>query len=295
LIKQLIFLLFLSQPTMALTHQSQLYLSAQIGTHICRLGLGLLLQNQIGNIHLNANNVLFYNYKYYGNAHHKISNTTDVAVLWSNAQTLKDASFNYYTKNSLQTLLPFQSSIGYQMRWYMMPKHSSQRTATVFLQYKHVYIKSENDAFALSSLDRFRTGNIVFGYVKDSLEMTIATQLFTGATKNATTKIIEGKCYKDLSKTTLGKYSNGVINLQIGTIAFGQQWCTAVGWDSEFIRHYLQNNLVHNNLLKKLNPYITHCAIPMLQQNGSPCLHALDQPKKSKLYLQLSANDNNVY
>jgi hypothetical protein len=295
LIKQLLILLFLCNQSKAFTNQSRFYVNAQLGSHIQRIGIGLLLQNQIGNIHLNANSILFYNHQYYGGTTRKISNTTDIAMLWSSTKKQETVYHNYYTMNSLQTLLPFQSSIGYQMRWYIMPKHSSQRTASIFMQYKKAYIQSENDAFAFSSLDRFRTGNIVLGFVKDSFHLAMAIQLFTGETRNATTKIIDGKCYKILSATKLGKHSNGILQIQLGAIAFGQQWRTAVGWDSEHIRHYFQNKLVHNQLLKKLNPHITHCTIPMLQPNGAPCLQASDPPKKSKLYFQLSANDNNVY
>jgi len=104
--------------------------------------------------------------------------------------------------------------------------------------------------------------------------------------------------YKDLSATHCGRFSHGIMALQVQQmLPYTQTAHLGVGIDSEKIRHFWQNKLIHDLLLFPAsweNAHNPH--YPMLDENGAPYLFKEDQVlKPSRFFFDLGLNPTLFY
>jgi hypothetical protein len=192
--------------------------------------------------------------------------------------------------------------IAYAFNMYSDNRGTSQNTGTLKMAYKQVSISTENDAFAFSAWDRFRTGSFTICYNNKSFYLANNYLLFTGQA-NLQPIVIDTNYkskygYVNMSEAKFGNISNGLSKLTIGmSIPFFQNINGSIGLDDEHIRHFFQNKLIHDNILiHALNPSAKNPYIPMLTEDGKAFLESNKQHIKPKKWIvQLGINDMEVY
>ncbi len=178
-------------------------------------------------------------------------------------------------------------TIGYAYNYYVDNRKTSQPTATIILNYKQFYFITENDAFAFVPFDKYRTGNMHLFYIKDSIKLGLQMQLFTGETFGG--KLCKGNYgrygIKDITGNNYGTTSVGVLNI----IAQYKYAYAQLGYDSEWIRHFFQNKMIHNNtLVHALNPKVNNPAIALLDSNNKAVLNLQQQKvRNGKVFWQI--------
>lgn len=180
---------------------------------------------------------------------------------------------------------PFgKTFIGFEYRWYIDSRKTNQRTGILFSRVGSLFLHYENDGLAGNGKDRFRTGSIGIHYLVDSLyALSVEIVTWTGETQNKSIRYENGDYpfhakhgWKDLSQTLYGRYSHGIFRLTLRSLPI-EEPDVAIGIDSEWIRHYVQNKCIHD-LLPGNNPHY-----PPLDSEGYPFLKRPGQRIKSAL------------
>lgn len=199
-----------------------------------------------------------------------------------------------------------QYAFGYGFHRYQDSWNTSQWTASLAVHIGRWMIHSENDAFTGRLDDKFRTGSFLVSY-RDSARMYgLHTILWTGDPRSEGTRRVrktdtDYPCrngYKDLRASTYGRYSHGVMALEVQQILpFGQIARGRLGVDAEQVRHLIQNQLIHDfpmlpaSWIKAKNPHY-----PMLTEEGLPYLYEDGQKvRRARFYLDLSLNGGDTY
>ena len=282
-------------------------ISYSIGTHFQRFGIA-------GNFHIFYKNTQFsnridyhYNFKNIGPPTQGHELQLNFAVLYAYGKN--DSLFvNQY--NYLQNFTNHEYSVAYSFNIYLDQIETSQRSGTIYLQFKRFEIASENDIFGQQSVDKYRTGAIRLAYNFNLFTLGINSILWTGNPKGVprvNDPNYKGRWgYKDLSGTKYGKYSHGILSFSVERINilpitnFNADKITNsfyIGIDSEYIRHFFQNKLIHDMPFfpkawnKAKNPHY-----PMLQGNGEIFEFKNDQKvKPMKFYYQITNNASLFY
>lgn len=199
----------------------------------------------------------------------------------------------------------YTHSLGYAYNFYVDDVKTSQRTGTISVEVDRFFLITENDAFADPILDRFRTGTMLFGFEQDGWRITINSLLWTGDPASKGRRNLRVEDYParfgivDLSDATYGRYSHGVLSLQVERyvplgedVNWGQVIRAEMGLDAEQVRHGLQNRLIHDAffLPKKWNK-VQNRHVPMLDVNGFPYVFLDNQKiRKPRFFGQLHLN-----
>ncbi len=201
--------------------------------------------------------------------------------------------------HALSNQTPHRNSVGYAYHWYL-EKVTRQPTGSLALQFGKWEIITENDALAGEGQDKYRTGSLQLAYRHQDSRLALNTILWTGKTQDPNAcRISEAgdyPCrfgYKDISKAPCGRFSHGILALQYEQhLPYNQVLNAGLGIDSERIRHFFQNRLIHDMHFwpkkwnKAKNPHL-----PMLDKNGDPYLFQKDQElKPSRLFFDLGLN-----
>lgn len=202
-----------------------------------------------------------------------------------------------------QFLLPFGNqmqrlnSLGYAFNMYIDEKKTSQTSGTISFQANRFWLVTENDALGDIAVDKFRTGGVWMAYRLENTLLALNTRLWTGNSNN--TPIIKNTDYpsqygyRDMSKAAYGRYSHGILTLQVfQALPYGQMAMAEIGLDAERVRHFLQNQLMHDLYFvpRKWNPS-QNPHIPMLNDKGGAYLFRKDQrlkPVKGVFHLALN-------
>lgn len=197
-----------------------------------------------------------------------------------------------------------KNSLGYTYNWYF-EKLTRQPTGTLALQFGRWEILTENDALAGQGKDRFRTGAIEVAYVYQDSRYALQSILWTGNTHGEHAKRVKEAgdypCrygYKDISQTHCGRYSHGILAFQYRHhLGYAQSASASLGIDSERIRHFLQNQVIHDMPFwpekwnKVHNPHL-----PMLDKNGVPFLFEEGQELKPlRFFFEVGGNESLFY
>ncbi|MDX2247710.1 MAG: polymorphic toxin type 23 domain-containing protein [Bacteroidia bacterium] len=197
-----------------------------------------------------------------------------------------------------------QYALAYAYNLYFDQRGTSQRTATVAFHIGKFLAASENDALSGELADKFRTASLLFLYRVDSLSIGLNTLMWTGDSRDPKVKKIRqseypGRFgYKDLRDVLYGRFSHGIQTVQAQyALPYGQVTQANVGVDSEYVRHFLQNRLIHDLRFvplkwnKSKNPHY-----PMLDTEGLPYLYLPGQKvKPSRLYFNVGMNPGLFY
>lgn len=196
-------------------------------------------------------------------------------------------------------------AIGYAYHCYVDQMKTSQLSGSIAVHIEKFEIASENDAFSGLIDDRFRTGAVKMSYrLDDVTQVGISSLLWTGDTRSDGTFKVRKSAYpaaygyKDISKGTYGHFSHGILALYAQrSWGYGQVTQLQVGTDSEWVRHVLQNKLIHDlafvpeKINKARNPHI-----PMVDTEGMPYLYRKDQRvKPASFFLSGSLNPSLFY
>lgn len=193
---------------------------------------------------------------------------------------------------------------GYAWTYYRDQMKTSQWTATIGQHLSDVSIISENDAYTGFIDDRFRTGTLAFFYRYENYEFGWNTILWTGDTRSEGVRKIKESDYpakhgyKDLSTALYGGFSHGISCLQAKVLLpYNQVAQAQLGLDSERIRHFLQNELIHDMIFLPENwVKAKNFHVPMIDKEGDPYLFKNGQELKSAvLYFNVGLNPTLFY
>jgi hypothetical protein len=184
----------------------------------------------------------------------------------------------------------YRSSVGYAHNVYFNKIKTTQRTGTIAFQFGDISIISENDIFARTTLDRFRTGAFMVQYqYKNLYQYAINCTMWTGQMGDKVTgdKEFPRASYMDTTNGVYTRYSHGMLGGQFKmALNAGQNLQANAGIDAEQIRNFVQNRLIHDLVFiprKWHQP--KSCDLPMLDTAGNQYLHKPGQKiKPAKLY-----------
>lgn len=188
----------------------------------------------------------------------------------------------------------YQNAIGYNYIWYRDNLLTRQNAGGWTLQFSNFQLFFENDIFAGTGLDKFRTGHLMIGYQYGMYNFQIGTKLWTGETSGSIwQKKPLYKCpsgYRILEDLPYGKTSHGILYGGLAySLPYGNYLSGQIGFDAEQVRHLFQNRLSHDMLLlpKKIERKTPH--YPRLDGNGHPVFEK-SKVRKTKLYAEFGVN-----
>jgi hypothetical protein len=184
----------------------------------------------------------------------------------------------------------FRNSISYSYNAYFNRIRTRQQTGIIALQFGDVSIISENDLYARSYLDRFRTGAFLLQYqYKNRFQFALNCTMWTGKMGHECrdNKKFPYVGYIDTTGGIYTNYSHGLLSAQFKmALETGQNFQANVGIDAEQVRNAVQNRLIHDMMViprKWFTPI--NCHIPMLDDAGNQYLYQPRQKvKKPELY-----------
>lgn len=186
----------------------------------------------------------------------------------------------------------------YLFFWYQ-EKLTAQFSGVIAIRNQSFEIAMENDALGAMGKDRFRTGTLQLNYFNGNETFGLDAILWTGDSHCSAARRVEHAEARDglklISDCDYGKISHGILQFNYTrNLQFHQQLGFSLGLDDERIRHVLQNKLMHDWILgiqkKYKNPHL-----PMLKENGAPCINENDQPRKTKIIWAIFMNKWDKY
>lgn len=278
-------------------------ISMQFGTHINRIGLfgkGYMLYNDF---QFNTDVRWHFNYRAFGPDLSGNEFVYKIGVVWAWGD---EADLENPFLSAVSNQLGKRNSIGYSFNHYFDKIATNQKTGFISIQLNRLHFIMENDAFAGAPADKYRTAAAMFQYqLTPTAIIALNTVLWTGDpfTNFIDTQTFDNNYpsqygYRDMSNASYGNYSNGVLGLQLKTLfPYQQEMRYGVGIDSEWVRHILQNIIIHDLYIlpKVLNP-MKHPHIPMLSDDGSQYLFIEGQKVKPlSLFTQFGWNGTVFY
>ena len=274
-----------------------------LGKPTNRIGIHAYIQLYNTRFQTSISTKAYYNYSNFGPPlrYWEIQPQWSVQAAWGQ-ENLTENPF-YYTVLQRRGR---QYALGYAFQYYWNTVGTQQGTGTIVLQIDKVLVQVENDVFGnFRGRDRFRTGAVSLTYQQDDFLLELKSVLWTGETRGAgLVTCREPGAYpcrwgfKDISKLPFGNYSHGVLAAQVHyALPYRQSAQLGVGIDSEHIRHFVQNKLIHDMyFLPSKWVQTKNLHYPMLDENGLPYLYEEGQIiRKDKIYLHLGLNENGFY
>jgi hypothetical protein len=269
---------------------------ANFGTHVNQFGLQLNSYLNFNFVQINVGNTTTFSFTNLANRQNLIENRLSLGALILGGKKNQTSDFIW---DGLRHQTSFQNAIGYNYLWYRDNKASNQNSGGWSVQFSNFQIFFENDIFAGTGRDKFRTGHLMIAYKYQDFNFQLGTKLWTGETRGSEwRKVHLNKCpsgFRILEDLPYGKTSHGILyggisyNLQNGNTLNGQ-----LGLDSEQVRHIFQNRLSHDMILfpKQIERKTPH--YPRLDEFGCPVFFKEDM-KKNKFYLQTGLNNTWSY
>ncbi|MEM9916870.1 MAG: polymorphic toxin type 23 domain-containing protein [Bacteroidota bacterium] len=276
-------------------------ISFQMGSKVNRVGLLGGAYQRVGQWQLNGLWRGYFNWNSYGPSGKRFEHQFAAAMLFGfgNSSAVREQAWT-----ALNDQLGRQYSLGYVVRWYL-DRFTPQWSAGWAVRLGDVELLLENDAFIFGGKDRFRTGALEVAYWLNETRVGTQVLLWTGDPQHPSCRKIEKSTsypcrfgYRDLSNSLLGIYSHGILSLKVGHAIWNDQWAELqLGLDSEKIRHFFQNKLIHDGLsiFQPLNgPENPH--LPMLTPDGRPYLFQENQQiRKNRFWYAFGWNNETHY
>ena len=264
-----------------------------ISSHQNQYGIKLNTYVLFKNIQVNTESIYsFYSFTL-GKRKNVLESTNSIGIVGIWGKEKKDVDFelspttNQGNKNV---------SVGYAYIFYKDNVQTSQNSGAISFHYKQFGITHENDFFAGKGRDRYRTAKMRLSFQDSLLKYQTGFNLWTGETKGTDwIKKKTKKCpngYKNLFNMPYGRTSHGIVYFGInGFILDRSIGNIKIGWDSEEIRHVIQNRFMHDlpfipkSIARKTPHY------PRLNANGFPIFNK-DEARKSCFYYEFGWNNN---
>lgn len=274
----------------------QVGISADLGTHINRIGVRFQGYGAYKFAQLNVGHSIYFNGKNLANRQSYFSNRTalGVVLLGGKRNTIPQFIFdglNHQTK--------YEYGLAYNYIWYFDNAGSSQRSGGFGLHVREFSLLIENDLFAGSGRDRFRTSDFSLHYHNEIINLSVKSQLWTGDTRGVklrnTADSIYIKGYKDLSETKFGRFSHGIIGVGVDyLVGYGNRLNLSAGVDHERIRDVLQNKIMHDKPFIPKRWRTPNVNYPMLDMKGSP-VHETGKERPGRFFFQMGTNRSLTY
>ena len=190
-----------------------------------------------------------------------------------------------------------KNSLGYAWNYYWDGQSTSQATGTIMLAFDKIQIATENDLFGWlrGYEDKYRTGAIRVSYQYDNWEFAWKHVLYTGDLDEnrigTDTNYPARSGYYSDENSTYSDKSHGIAALGVKyKLPYQQVLTSSFGVDSEWVRHWLQNKLMHD-LFDKQDAKHPNRHIPMVADDGSQYLFKEEQKvKPTTVYFNLGMN-----
>lgn len=274
----------------------QVGIMADIGTHINQIGLKIQGYYTYEFVQINLGNQIRFNSLHLGGRKDYVTQriNTGIALLGG-----KKNSSPHLIFDGLNHQTQHDYAIAYNYLWYFDNIGTSQRSGGFGFHIQQISLYFENDLFAGSGRDRFRTSHASISYHDDLYNISLNTQLWTGETWGTKLQNTPDSIYtlgfKDLSSTHYGKTSNGILSIGFDyQIIYGNHFSAVAGIDSEHIRHGLQNRFMHNKKFVPLHWRKPNVNYPMLNSEGYP-VHHKEEAAPIKPFLQFGLNRGFTY
>lgn len=269
-----------------------------LGNKFDRIGIninGYYLKN---NFQFNPGLRVYINFKNLGPKKQYAEANISLGVVYGYGKTNSDTNL-FLSSISNQTKR--KNSIGYSFNYYFNAIGTSQQTGIISFEFNQISFIAENDLFARSRLDQFRTGAFLLQYRNENYQYGINSTLFTGrmGAKIKDDSYPYSRIYKDTTDGKYAQHSHGLLSLQFQYVfpnSF-QKTQASIGADSEKIRHAVQNRFIHDMVfLPKSWRKKDAAHIPMLDENGNQFLYKQNQKvKPASVYYNLFLNPGLFY
>lgn len=274
----------------------QIGISANIGTHVQRVGLRLQAYGTYSFAQLNIGHQIHFNKLNLAERRNYISNRISLgAVLLGGTRT----AVPNFIFDGVNHQTQYEYGLGYNYLWYFDNKGTSQRSGGFGVHIQEFSLLIENDLFSGTGRDRFRTSFFGIQYHTELINLSLSTQLWTGETWGTklrnTSDSMYHVGYKNLSKTLYGRKSHGIISLGVDYLmGYGNRLHAILGLDHERIRHGLQNKFMHDKPFIPKRWRDANVNYPMLNKKGNP-VHKKGEERPGLLYYQFGLNRSLTY
>ena len=274
----------------------QVALTTDIGTHINQIGFKVQGYYSNDFVQFNLGNHFRFNATHFGDRKNYITQRINAGVV---LLTGPENSRPQLIFDGLNHQSQYKYALAYNYLWYFDNTGSSQRSGGFGFHIQQFSIYFENDLFAGTGRDMFRTSHASVSYHDELYNFSLNTQLWTGDTRGTklmnTPDSIYSKGFKDLSATHYGKTSHGILSLGFDyQLIYGNYISAVTGIDSERIRHGLQNRFMHDKKFVPLRWRHPNVNYPMLNTEGNP-VHYKEEAAPAKLFLQFGLNRSFSY
>lgn len=269
-----------------------------------KLGVQLNLGSHVNSIGFSAGTYFFdkhyqvnttfqgnYNFTNYGNRKKYFSAKLAIGAVGTWGLLNKRSNFQI---NNLNYQSNANYGFGYSYIWYFDNIGTRQNSGAIALHVQDFSFRMENDFLAGQGRDRFHTGSVYFSYTDSLFSIGSGFDLWTGETRksnwNREKKEKMPNGFRNLSKLPFGKTSHGIWFTRINVnLPYQQNIALKVGWDSENIRHVVQNRIMHDLIFlpKKIERKTPH--YPRIDNYGNPCF-IRDSIKQPSIYYQIGLN-----
>ncbi len=271
-------------------------LVANFGSHINQIGLRLNGYGNLAFAQLNIENTSTFSFQ----------NLAERNKMWENRFALGGVILGGTRNRNLDFVwgglnhqTAYKNAIGYNFLWYRDNRKSSQNSGGWTIQSNKFQLFFENDIFAGTGKDKFRTGHLQIRYQEEYYNINIGIALWTGETKGSHwEKIPMAECpngFRILENLPFGMTSHGILYTGVDyLLQYGNIMRAQLGFDSEQVRHVFQNRISHDMILfpKQLERKTPH--YPRLDSNGCPVFTKEDM-RKTRFYGQLGLNNTWSY
>lgn len=271
----------------------KLGIALNLGSHINTVGLNLNAYYTDYFFQFNAGSTIYFYFNGYGNRKRfwENRNALGLVLLAGKRQSVVD-----FQMDGLNHQTKYDYGLAYNYLWYFDNIGTSQRSGAFALHIKNISLYHENDVFAGSAEDRFRTGHFFISYKLENFKLGAGLAIWTGETINApridvtTPKMRKG--YKSLEDMPFGRTSHGNAYFSMVTnLPYQQNIHFRIGMDSEQIRHAVQNRFIHDLLFLPKKAKNTSYHYPRLDEEGCPAFEK-STARPAKFYTQFGMNEN---
>ena len=281
-------------------------ISATFGTKTNRIGLKINTYYFYEYAQINVQWASFYAFNHFGTNQKRKEHQASVGIVGAVgdfAEAEKNSVENSFL-HPVSNQTSHSHSLGYAYKWYFDDIGTSQNGGMIGFQIKHFHAVVENDIFAGTGSDRYRTGAFLVAYQKEDIQIALSNILWTGNPKIKGSKRIRNSDYpspfgyfeyKDLPHSA---HSHGILSLQVSyRLPHAQIASGNIGIDAEQVRHFIQNRLIHDMPFvpkkwnKAKNPHV-----PMLTDKGKLYLYGENQRvRKARFWATASLNPTLFY
>lgn len=264
---------------------------AHLGTHVNQFGLRINAYATYAFTQVNIENTTTLSLTQLGGRKKLVENRVGLGTLLLGGIKNINTDFIWGT---LHHQTSFKNALGYTYLWYRDNRSTSQNSGGWTLQSGNFQLFFENDIFAGTGRDKYRTGHLQIAYQQRDYSFQLGVQLWTGETRgsvwNKTPQENTPNGYRSLEKLPFGKTSHGILYAGLNYHLPATNFLSArIGFDSEQVRHVFQNRISHDLVFlpQKVERKTPH--YPRLNADGTP-VFSKKEMRKTRFYSQFGVN-----